>query len=428
MVHVDDLIRKYERELKRVLKASRIIPTLLDRGERYVNLIRVMKALKSIGIYEVFLNIGGGKYIDHPYPLEVILAISRIREYLPDRPIMFSIYNHNDRTYLRMLIDADEFYIEIPFSSPQQLLEPPDISIGGVEGYSVESIIRYLKKCKEYVKHAYPLLGYDVVKVEECIRHLINKCEYIYSIKDSVKGFVWMPSFEYDYWNGRYIVLDEEYKKKGLRVLQRITIDHYLLYWVFERKGGVYLYAVLEDEEILREYYSYKDSMDEEVKACEKVIESRRLFNDLAVVKLEELGEIIELYYSEEGLRILKILREYCDDEAYLMIDSYFSLYRDARLSHRYPLKILYLYRKLEEYGVDVDIMIKKWESESENKLPRYLLDVKSIRFYGFNDYWKLLVKPKKDLRIDYPCDIKFEDESIVIVDREALRRALKMA
>ncbi len=238
MVHVDDLVRKYEGEFKRVLKASRIIPTFLEHGERYANLIRLMKTLKSIGVYEVFLNIEERRCIDHPYPLEAILVISRIREYLPDRLITFSLYTHNGRTYLKMRMNADEFYIEIPYSSLQQLLEPPDINIGGVEGYSVEGIIRYLDRCKEYVKHAYPIIGYDVVRVQECIRHLIDKREYIYSIKDNVKGFVWTPFFNYQYWDGKYIVLDEEYKGKGLRVLQPITIDHYLLCWVSERDGG----------------------------------------------------------------------------------------------------------------------------------------------------------------------------------------------
>ncbi len=191
--------------------------------------------------------------------------------------------------------------------------------------------------------------------------------------------------------------------------------------------GGLRLYAVLEDEEILREYYSYKELEEKLSKASEKVIESGRLSEDLALVKLEEIEELFKLHYGDECSKILKILREYCDDEAYLMMDSYFSIYMDTTPFYRCPLKILYLYRKLRDYGVDVDIMVRR-RRRGGSKLPRYLLNVRSIKFYGFNRYWKLLLKPRKGLRIDYPCDIKFEDESIVIVDKEALRQVLELA
>jgi len=38
-------------------------------------------------------------------------------------------------------------------------------------------------------------------------------------------------------------------------------------------------------------------------------------------------------------------------------------------------------------------------------------------------DIYAIVVKPRKDLEIKYPCDVKMEDGAIVVIDRERAER-----
>jgi hypothetical protein len=145
-----------------------------------------------------------------------------------------------------------------------------------------------------------------------------------------------------------------------------------------------------------------------------EAIEEGILSEDIVKITFEKLLRIIEIIDVQEDKReiVEKVgkLNDYCD--LYLIDDSHL---RSIGQSIHHSLKMLYLSRLASECGLDGEV-VEKCRGHGKG---RYVRLVRDLCFY--HGYWSLVAKPKKNLKVKYPCDAKIEDGFLVIIDRERL-------
>ncbi|MEM1737717.1 MAG: hypothetical protein QXN99_02940, partial [Nitrososphaerota archaeon] len=111
------------------------------------------------------------------------------------------------------------------------------------------------------------------------------------------------------------------------------------------------------------------------------------------------------------------LIREYCDpDEVYLVRICSGALKLERR-SPYHPIKLLYLVRRAMDAGL------------GEARIAR-IRGVKGRGVFLYNvyppailDIYAIIVKPRRDLEIKYPCEVKIEDGAIIVIDRERAER-----
>ena len=82
-----------------------------------------------------------------------------------------------------------------------------------------------------------------------------------------------------------------------------------------------------------------------------------------------------------------------------------------------HPIKLLYLVRRAMDAGLG-EVRIARMRGVKGrgiflyNVYPPVILDIYAI-----------VVKPRKDLVIKYPCEVKIEDGAIIVIDREKIQK-----
>ncbi len=153
-------------------------------------------------------------------------------------------------------------------------------------------------------------------------------------------------------------------------------------------------------------------------------MERGRITDKLVKISLEDLERLFAV--DQVGYeKVMKVIRELCDpEEIYLQRHDSNSPYKNAGLSPFHPLGMLYLVRKFRDLGLEKANVFKKMDYDVRDT-PNLLVSTGESFYQPKVGYWKLLVKPKKDLKIEYPCEARWEDGNIVIIDEDGFEKVL---
>jgi hypothetical protein len=425
-VPISELQHKIEKRIEKAIKACRINPRLLDQVSTLTEQLRILRVLSDTGVsyisYDIPLN---AVYIQPPLPVELTEFYRKMRV---EGVQTGGAYRIGEKAYVRISSLRREPYAIINVSEPIDPLGEPDMDYNGLRMYSVERFRQYIEWCREYIE-----------KVLSKIRGFnpeahISELEKIMPRGDEL-GYIWIPcqTKTYYYYQSRYdIIRDEGLRSMGLKVVRTL----YLTYseWVTLRRGEEgckMLVAIIEPEKAgeiesrwLREEEekNLKNSRLKEIIEegnVKEAIEGGILSGDVVKISFEKLLQIIEIIDVQEDKReiVEKIgkIHDYC--ELYLINESHL---RSIGQSIHYPLKMLYLSRLASEYGLDGEI-VEKCRGHGKGRYVRLVRDL--LYYYGF---WSLVAKPKKNLKVKYPCDAKVEDGFLVVIDREKLHEGFK--
>ena len=430
ILEIDEVLRGQEALLKRGIRASRIMPRLLNSCEPISARCIALRKLKELGVEEIAIN-PDGRWANHPYPPEILAVMRITSRYLWGDRLFLDIRRDDEdkRAYVHLF---NQYYAVVPYREWPSLLPEPDLDLGGLRAYSTDLFIRYLYACKRYCREVFGWL-YGEEAIEAVIDDLksaeekVRRSEFVIPLE----GFRREPCCGY------WIVLDEELRERGIKFLSPLIFKT-IADWV-ERAVGKTLYCVVSEAEIerlkaqrLRKKLSRERREDEVVKALwRKIVERGGICDNLVRVSLSDLEALLEFEQvsTEESERILGAIRDLCDpDEIYLYRrEDRYPTYLGAGASIHYPLKVLYLVRSLRDRGFRGARIYKRCArilgvSRQPPSLLVCLGEVIHICDFGG---WRILVKPRRDLEVEYPCEARLEEGSIVIVDREALEDAL---
>ena len=421
---VERVLREYERLLERGVKASRIFPELLSRCERVVERYRTLKRAMEAGVREIACDVEA-KLVNHPYPPEVLRVVEAVGE-----GRWFPSVSKGDGVAYVFLFSTDyprSYYAVVPYREWPDPLGEPDLDLDGVKAFSVEKFMGYLDRCLEYSRLA-RFCWYDPEnalaelsnEVEE-VKRLVERSCYVLHLGTVIGGY---------YGNGYYVVGDERLRSKGVRVVKVLSFS-FPFEWI-EKRGEKYFYCVVpEDEarEIEREHRAYVEREKMKERRLEEIwngiLERGRITDKLVKVSLEDLERIFEAFNRAGYEKVMKVIRELCDpEEIYLQRQDYNSPYKNAGLSPFHPLGMLYLVRKFRDLGLEKANVFKKMDYDVRGT-PSLLVWTDEGFFPPREGYWQILVKPRKDLKIEYPCEARWEDGNIVIIDEDGFEKVL---
>jgi len=422
---IDRVLRGQEALLKRGIRASMIMPRLLNSCEPISARCIALRKLKELGIEEVAIS-PDGRRADHPYPPEVLAVMRIASRYLNQRGHRwFPAVQRDDRGRKAYVYLFNQYHAVVPYVEWPSLLPDPDIR--GLKAYSTDLFIRYLDACERYCREVYGwMYGEDVLKWA---------VEDLESVKDKVRRsriIIPLEDFRRKWGHGFWVILDEELRSRGVKFVSLLMFQT-MVDWV-GRAGNKRFYCVISEAEAerLKRELSGKWREGKGVKALwRKVAERGRICDNLVRVSLSDLKALLEFEQvsTEESERILGAIRDLCDpDEIYLYRrEDRYPTYLGAGASIHYPLKVLYLVRSLRDRGFRGARIYRRCArilgvSRQPPSLLVCLGEVIHICDFGG---WRILVKPRKDLKVEYPCEARLEEGSIVIVDREALEDAL---
>jgi hypothetical protein len=406
-MHIDVLIGMCEKRVERIVKASRIYPELVNRASRPLSRLRLLKALREV-VEEVEVELPNGcKRIWHPYPPEAVSLIRKLREAVEKNGLRVSFFNvwlNNEKAYVSVRDEETGYTVyAVTCSSGQpDFLGEPDMDWRGLRIYSVDKIREYFERCIKYVESLYPNTNYHRDAVRE-----------VQSITESLGKYVGVVRLSYDqlrYFKGYEIVVEPELIDRGVRVVEELKID-YDFTWM-TRKDGCYLYGILpegEAEKILSEY----GMVEKKSSKWRKLIRDPEKEEKIKVSVEEVLRILREESPSIDLDKLSGVVEKYCGDVYLLRASSY----RIVPPSPDIPLGILYLSRILRKHGLAGTMVRMKGKKGRGDK---YVLLAANICCVDWV-FYSLAAKPRKDLKIEYPCDAKLEDGCIVIVDRESL-------
>ena len=113
----------------------------------------------------------------------------------------------------------------------------------------------------------------------------------------------------------------------------------------------------------------------------------------------------------------MALIREYCDpDEIYLVRACFGALKLEGR-SPYHPIKLLYLARRAMDAGLG-EVRIARIRGVKGKGVFLYNVYPPTIP-----DIYAIIVKPRKDLEIEYPCEVEIEDGTIIVIDREKIQK-----
>jgi hypothetical protein len=385
---------------------------------------RFLEGLKGIGVREVVLMKlpRDTTELRHPYPQEVIEFIRKVRGHGLDVFILRVFCRGNAYVELQDMATGFRIYVVVPnISIPEDLLGEPDMDYNGLKMYSVERFKEYINKCMQYIENYY-----SGEKAKELVKSLRS---YLQGLDGrDIVGY--MPIFCGDaytqaiyFQDNYYIVNDNVLRDRGVKVVERILIPDQLK-WILSRDGK-FIMAVVggstaeKVESGYNAWVEYLRTMSRLLRSFIPVGCSKgfvRLPVKRFVKALHESG-IKELGYG----KIIDVVKKYCG-ELYL---ADYSQYTYVEPDPSLPLNILYLSRLLRTNGFSGRVITAKKSPQTRKK---YYVIILEELFSVNGKLYSLTARPRKNLRVRYPSSIKIEDGYLVIIDRNALESALRVA
>jgi len=422
---IDKLVRVYQKRFEKTVNASRILPSLLSHVDTVLGVKRFLEGLRRIGVREVVLMKlpRDATELRHPYPQEVIEFIRKVRGHGLD-VFTLGVFLGRGKAFVDLQDVATGFriFVVVPnVSTPEDWLGEPDVTYNGLGMYSIERFKEYINRCIRYVENYYS--GERVRRFADSLRSYLDGLD-----GRDVIGFI--PIFCGDAYtqaiyfrDGYYIVNDNVLRDKGVKVVERIPVPDQLK-WIISRDGK-FIMAVV-GEKTAEKVESGYNAWVEYLRTMSRLLRSlipvgcSEGFARLPVkrfVKALHESEIKELGYG----RLIDVVKRYCG-ELYLADYSQYT-YVDPEPS--LPLNILYLSRLLRTHGFSGRIITARKSPQTRKK---YYVMILEEQFSINGKLYSLTARPKKNLRIRYPSDARLEDGYLVIIDRNALESALKVA
>jgi hypothetical protein len=135
------------------------------------------------------------------------------------------------------------------------------------------------------------------------------------------------------------------------------------------------------------------------------------------------LKVLIENGIRELGYgKLIDVIRRCCGELYLADCSQYTHVEPDPSL----PLNILCLSRLLRTHGFSGRIITAK--SKTLQAKRKYYVMILEELFSVNGKLYSLTARPKKNLRVRYPSNVKIEDGYLVIIDNNALESALKVA
>jgi hypothetical protein len=425
------LVEKYERIVKRILKASRIYPDMVTRYQIYFATFKALKMFEGVGV-DVELTLPVGANVAMFIPREATSLAEHIYRSLGLKPS--SAYIHESRVYLRYDIDnLVPLYVVTDCTIPDIRSILGDVeSFYGIHGYKPENVSRYLEYIEDNYRDAQTLFNIRIV--EEGLREipiLLRKLEEASAV---VRDGVWTyEKAKKKLYQGRLLVEfgSEEFiaepadphphGEKSLFIHNALTIHgmDYILY------GGEVAGKILEES--IRKMEEVKEREKRFEGTWKNIMNKRR--NHYVEIGLDELKQVLDSNGFENSEEIVEVAERYCE-KVYLVDELYNNVchsYVGAGRSFRHPLRLLYLLRVLEDRGVQARIARRGFDGE----LPRIAVRIERVVYsrvdeHGIIPSFFIILVPRRDLKVEYRCDVKIEDGYVVSVDLEGLSEALR--
>jgi hypothetical protein len=423
---IDKLIGVYQKRFEKTVNASRILPSLLSHVDTVLGVKRFLERLKGMGVREVVLMKlpRDTTELRHPYPQEVIEFIRKVRGHGLD-VFTLGVFLSRGKAFVDLQDVATGFriYVVVPnVSIPEDWLGKPDMDYNGLKMYSVEKFKEYINKCMQYIENYY-----SGEKAKELVKSLRSYLDCL--DERDIIGYI--PIFCGDAYtqatyfrDGYYIVSDSVLRDRGVRAVERIPLPD-CLKWIISMDGK-FIMAV-PDQRTSQEVESKYNAWVEYFRMMSKLLRSFipvgcsegfvRLPVKRFIKALHESG-IEELGYG----KIIDAVKKCCG-ELYL---ADYSQYTYVELDPSLPLNILYLSRLLRTNGFSGRVITAK--SKTLQARRKYYVMILEEQFSINGKLYSLTARPKKNLRVRYPSSIKIEDGCLVIIDKNALESALKVA
>ena len=427
MVMVSDLlIRKYESVARRILKASMIHPDIITRNQRYLVTLKALEMFREAGV-EVELRLHEVAY-SYIIPREAIEMARHIYDVLGLRAT--AVFHNNTRAYLNYVVDnIVPLYVRVECSIPE-----PSSILGGVEsfyelrGYPADAVERYLEYIYENYNHAREYINSDMIEEG------LNKIPLLVTkIRDAL-AVVGRDELIFKYTKERFY-MPEELRLVGLGpvnfMVERLSPESPFIHYTLSTHGMEYiLYGDEATEEILRRCIERMEKNRERERMAtvmwRKLME--RYSNHHIEIGVDELRDVLSSSGWGDAEKIAELAGRYC--EKIYLVDKFYNGYHRSYIgdgiSFRHPLRLLYLLRLCEEEGIQAHIVKR---GVPEKSLPRLALRI-DRDIYNWGDKYSyprplnIILVPKRDLEIDYPCEVMVEDGFIVAVDGRMLSRA----
>jgi hypothetical protein len=425
------LVEKYERIVKRILKASRIYPDMVTRYQIYFVTLKALKMFESVGV-DVELRLPAGAKHSYIIPREAVSKAEEIYVSLGLSPS--SAFIHHSKIYLCYPIDnIIPLYVVIDCN----ILEPRSIlgegeGFHGVMGYRPENVSRYLEYIEDNYRDAQRFFKIRIV--EEGLREipiLLRKLEEASAV---VGDGVWTYEAKKRLYQGRLLVelgseefvaepIESACPDEGSLFIHNALRVHGMDYILY---GGEVAGKILEES--IRKMEEIKERERKIAEAWSRLLDKRR--NHYVEIGLDELKQVLASNGFENIQEIVEVAERYCE-KVYLVDELYNNVcysYVGAGRSYRHPLRLLYLLRILQDRGVQARIARRDFDEES---LPRIAVRIDRAVYSRVSEHGRIpsffiILVPRRDLEIEYKCDVKLEDGYVVSVDLERLSEALR--
>jgi hypothetical protein len=271
--------------------------------------------------------------------------------------------------------------------------------------------------------------------IEEGLREIPILLRKLEGASAVVRGGAWTYKAKRELYQGQLLVefgseefIAEPIKlaypngEEGLFIYNALRVHgmDYILY------GGEIAGKILEES--IREMEEIKEKERKIAEAWSRLLDKRR--NHYVEIGLDELRQVLASNGFENSEEIVEVAERYCE-KVYLVDELYNNVcysYVGAGRSFRHPLRLLYLLRILEDRGVQARIATRGFNEES---LPRIAVRIdravySRVSEHGIIPSFFIILVPRRDLKVEYRCDVKIEDGYVVSVDLEGLSEALR--
>ncbi|MEM4497849.1 MAG: hypothetical protein QW692_03365 [Nitrososphaerota archaeon] len=415
IIPIELLIREHEGRLRRIVEASRILPELLVHAEDVYARLRGLCMLRDAGVREIALD-PEGESVREPYPDEVLEIMPILRSFPTWYPSV--VRGSDGRAYVHIYSNAHRAcYAVVGVGEWPRLRPEPDIEYRGLKAYSGEAVIGYLEACKNYMVKSYAAIygsRFPAWDADRIISELRMDDAEAYMILDSDEGIYSL----HDDWRVLKGSSLADFTSRGIIVVRRINRGPFSSEWIG------HIYALYPDDVQRRVLEEYRRMRDEDEESRRRIGEDwKRIAEEMGGkaflrISADRLEEALKgVVHQSTRKSIMMLIREYCDpDEIYLVRICSGALKLERR-SPYHPIKLLYLVRRAMDAGL------------GEVRIAR-IRGVKGRGVFLYNvyppvilDIYAIIVKPRRDLEIKYPCDVRMEDGAIIVIDRERAER-----
>lgn len=428
------LLRKYEKITRKILKASMIHPDILSRNFEHFIMFRMVRDFDKIGV-------GVAYSLNNPIvtcpciiPREAITLAQYIFERLGYRAD--SVYISSNRFYLsyrphgrREIYAVGECTsLDATISKYRKLLGDRIVFYNQFTGYKAENFKNFL----EYIYEGLSLASkYINIVSQDKLNSLVN---IINNLSDA-RAVIYPRElhglekvrFHYD---GRELIFLELDGKMVMLENTPFKLDLDEILWLPDR----YLH-ILYNEQVAKSYHEkYLKIKEEEEQKRKRVSEiwDKLLPKKLTYIVVEDL-EDLRIILEDNAVKIegekiaslIKIIADYC--EKIYLVSKYYNNYHISYVSigksYKHPLKLLYLLRLLHLEGIGAHIVRRRIDVES---LPSLALRL-TIPIYSkiCRKPFLIILVPRRDMEVKYPCEVKVEDGYVISLDREMFLKTL---